>query len=206
MGALLGFLPFVVFALAERSLGVVPGLAGAALVSVALLLRELMSARSRGEREINILEAGSALLFGALTAWALLAGTENWSVWRVRLWVDGGLMLVVLFGMALRRPFTLPYARRQVSAQVAASPAFLRTNQIISGAWALAFAVLSAADLQMVLRPQTPLQVGVGLTLAALAGAAWFTRWYPARVRARTAALAADSLSTSGQPTRKAET
>ena len=200
MGALLGFLPFIVFALAERSLGVVPGLAGAALVSVALLLRD----RLRGQRELNILEAGSALLFGALTAWALLAGTDGWSVWRVRLWVDGGLTLVALLGMALRRPFTLPYARRQVSAQAAASPAFLRTNQIISGVWALAFAVLGAADLLMVLRPQTPLQVGVGLTLAALAAAAWFTRWYPARVRARAAALAADALSTSGRSANEA--
>ena len=200
MGALLGFLPFIVFALVERSLGVVPGLAGAALVSVALLLRD----RLRGQRELNILEAGSALLFGALTAWALLAGTDGWSVWRVRLWVDGGLTLVVLLGMALRRPFTLPYARRQVSAQAAASPAFLRTNQVISGVWALAFAVLSGVDLLMLLRPQMPLQVGVGLTLAALAGAAWFTRWYPARVRARAAVLAADSRSTSGPPPNKA--
>ena len=180
MGALLGFLPFIVFALVERSLGVVPGLACAALVSVGLLVRD----RLRGQREVNILEAGSALVFGALTAWVLLAGSDTWSIWRVRLWVDGGLTLVVLFGMALGRPFTLPYARRQVSPQIAATPAFLRVNQVISGAWALALAVLTAADLLMVLRPQTPFWVGVGLTLGALAIAAWFTRWYPARVRA----------------------
>lgn len=186
MGALLGFLPFIVFALGERALGVVPALAGAAVVSVGLLLRD----RLRGQREINVLEAGSAVLFGALAVWAWRAGGADWSVWRVRLWVDGGLALVVLLGMALGRPFTLPYARLRVSAQAAATPLFMRTNQILSGAWALAFAVLAAVDGLMVRRPGTPLAIGTGLTLAALAAAAVFTRAYPARVRARAAARA----------------
>lgn len=181
MGALLGFLPFIVFALGERVLGLVPALVGAAAVSLALLLRE----RMRGQREVNVLEAGSAVLFGALAVWVGSGGGAGGSVWWVRAWVDGGLTLVVLLGMTLGRPFTLTYARRQVSAQVAAGATFMRTNQCISGVWALAFAVLTAVDLLMVLRPATPLGVGTGLTLGALAAAAWFTRWYPARVRAR---------------------
>lgn len=37
-----------------------------------------------------------------------------------------------------------------------------------------------------------------------LAGAAWFTRWYPARVRAEAAALGANCLSTRGQPAKEA--
>lgn len=180
MGALLGFAPFIAFALVEKAFGIVPGLACGFAVSLALLVRDFM----RGEREINVLEAGSALMFGGLTG-AALASQASWSLWQVRLWVDGGLALVVLLSIAVRRPFTVQHARHMVTPQVAASPAFLRTNNIISGAWALAFVVLAAADLLMVSRPEAPTWMGVGPTLAALAGAALFTRWYPRHVRSR---------------------
>ena len=181
MGLLLGFAPFIVFALAEKILGAAPALFSAALTSVALLLRD----RLRGQREINLLEAASALMFGVLALWVMWHGSEPWSVWRVRLWVDGGLVLIVLLGMAVGRPFTLAYARRRVSVEVARQPAFLRGNQIVAGAWAVAFAVLTAADLLMVLRPESQTWIAVGLTLGALSAAAWFSRWFPSRAKRR---------------------
>ncbi len=185
MGMLLGFAPFIVFALVEKLAGALPGLVGAALVSIALLLRD----RLRGEHAPNVLEAGSALLFTMLAVLAWRQGAQEWTLWRVRLWVDGGLLLVVLLGMLLQRPFTLQYARRQVSPEVARRPAFLRVNLLLSGVWALAFAVLAATDLLMVLRPATDAWVAVALTVGAMGAAAWFTVWYPRRLRA--AALAA---------------
>lgn len=184
MGFLLPFSPFIAFALVEKVAGVVPGLIAGALLSVALLIRD----RRRGERDLNILEAGSALLFVALAVMLLAGGrgaADGWSLWQVRLWVDGGLLALVLASIALRRPFTLQHARRQVSPETAASAAFLRTNIILSGAWALAFAALVGADLLMVRDPQAPLALAIGITLAALAGAAGFTVWFAARVSAR---------------------
>jgi hypothetical protein len=177
MGALLGFLPFIVFALAEKAMGIVPALAAGALVSSALLVR----ARMHGTPEINILEAGSALVFAALTllAWVWGDASGAWSVWLVRLWVDGGLLISVLLGLALRRPFTLQYARQQVSPEIALKRRFLRTNNILSAAWACAFVVLAGTDLLMVLRPSVSSWIGVVLTVGALAAAACFTRWYP---------------------------
>ena len=183
MAALLGFAPFIVFALVEKLQGVLPALACGALASVLLMARE----RLRGARQINILEAGSALMFTALTGLALVRGAAAWSIWSVRLWVDGGLLLIVAFSMAIRRPFTLQHARHGVSAEVARGARFLHTNQVISGAWALAFLVLVAADLLMVLRPDAPSWVAVGLSLGALAAAAGFTRCHAAAVSARAA-------------------
>jgi hypothetical protein len=181
MGALLGFAPFVAFALVEKMLGVLPGLAAGALISVALLVFD----RLKGQREVNILEAGSAVLFTGLVGLALAIGGDAWSLWQVRLWVDGGLLLIVLASIAVGRPFTLHHARRRVSPEVAGSSRFLRTNKVLSRAWALAFALLVAADLLMVLHPETPVRVAIGMTVAGLAAAAWFTKSYTMRVRSQ---------------------
>jgi hypothetical protein len=183
MGALLGFAPFIGFAVIENLWAVVPGLVAGALISIALLVFD----RLQGQREVDIPEAGSAVMFTVLAGLAFAKGGDAWSLWRVRLWVDGGLLLIVLGSIVARRPFTLHHARRRVSAEVAGSVRFLRTNNILSGAWALAFALLVAADLLMVLRPETPARVAIGLTVAALAAAAWFTRSYTMRVRKRQA-------------------
>ena len=179
MGILLGFAPFVAFALIEKLLGPVPGLAAGALASIALLWRD----RRRGDQELNLLEVGSALLFSVLTAIALLGDPAAWTLWRVRFWVDLGLLVIVLSSLAVGRPFTLHQARRQVTPEIAAGAAFLQVNRALSAVWAAAFAVLVAVDAWMVLRPGTPTAAAVGVTVAALAAAALYTRHVATRPR-----------------------
>jgi hypothetical protein len=175
MGALLGFAPFIGFAVIENLFGAVSGLAAGAAISIALLVFDLL----KGQRDVNILEAGSAVMFTGLACVAFAGGGDAWSLWRVRLWVDGGLLLIVLASIVAGRPFTLHHARQRVSAEVAGSARFLHTNNVLSGAWALAFVVLAATDLLMVMRPETPVRLAVWSTLGALSAAAW-----PARTRA----------------------
>lgn len=184
MSLLLPFSPFIVFALAERFVGVVAALFAAAVVSIVLLVRD----RVRGEPDVNVLEAGSAVMFLGLGLAALAGDAASWSLWRVRLGVDGGLLLIVVLGLLMRRPFSLHQGRHEVSAEVARSAAFLRTNMIVSSAWAVAFAGLVAVDALMVMNPATAPRVGVVLTAAALAAAFGFTRWYAERVSRRAAA------------------
>jgi hypothetical protein len=50
---------------------------------------------------------------------------------------------------------------------------------VITAIGAAAFAVMVAADLAMLKMPTLPLSVGVGATIVAIAGAAYFTQWYP---------------------------
>ena len=180
MNLLLAFSPFIAFVVLERLVGTLPGLLAGAEVSIALLVRD----RLRGGGPVKVLEAGTAILFSGLALWAWLDGGQHWSIAGVRLRVDLGLLLIVLVSMALRRPFTLQYAREQVSADVARSPAFLKVNNVITGVWALAFALLVVADLLLLYVPQLPQRVAVVLTIAALYGAYKFTDWYPQRVRA----------------------
>ncbi|MDM0111724.1 hypothetical protein QTI66_06155 [Variovorax sp. J22R133] len=182
MGILLAFAPFIAFALLQRTLGVLPALAVAALISLVFTARDAFTPG----RHAKILEIGSTILFGGLAvgAWATHA---EWPILQVRLWVDAGLLFIVLISLVVRRPFTLGYAREQVPQEYWSSPRFVRTNDIITSAWALAFAVMVAADVLMLYLPSVPLWIGVTATVAALAGAIRFTQWYSQKAGAAAA-------------------
>jgi protein-S-isoprenylcysteine O-methyltransferase Ste14 len=91
--------------------------------------------------------------------------------------------VIVLGSLIARRPFTLQFAREQVPQEFWANPQFIATNYKITGVWAVAFVILVLADVIMAFFPAIPLWVGIVVTILALAGAIWFTRWYPRRVR-----------------------
>ncbi|SAK67845.1 hypothetical protein AWB80_03358 [Caballeronia pedi] len=178
MDMLLAFAPFIAFVVIERTVGVTAGLAAGALVSAAMLARDLLSST----RHVKILEIGTFLLFGALTLYALMYG-PSWSVAAVRLRVDAGLLLIVLASIALRQPFTMQYAREKVSPELWTSPGFVRVNYAITSAWALAFAVMVGADLLMTYVPSVPHMIGVAITVVALYAAIKFTEWFPQKQR-----------------------
>jgi hypothetical protein len=142
MGILQAFAPFIAFAIVDRVVGSVEGLLAAAAISLALLGRDWFTLG----RSPKALEIGTAVLFTALALHACL-GRPTWSVIGVRLCVDAGLLLIVLGSMALRRPFTLQYARESVPEAAWGTPEFLRVNYVITAAWAAAFAVMVIAEL-----------------------------------------------------------
>ncbi len=178
MGILLAFAPFIVFAVLDRLIGPMEGLIGGALTAAALIVRDGMIRR----RALKLLEIGTAILFGGLALYAVLGGPTG-SVIGVRLCVDAGLLLIVLLSMLVGRPFTLQYAREQVAAEFWDRPEFIRTNYVITGVWALAFAVMVAAELALLYVPGLPPRAGVIAIILALIGAVKFTGWYPERVR-----------------------
>ncbi len=177
MGILIAFAPFIVFAILDRILGSALGLAAGTVVSALLLLRDLLTHRTP-----KILEIGTFILFGTLTAYMVLGG-KTLSVVGVRLCVDAGLLLIVLASMAFRRPFTLQYAREQVAPELWSAPEFVHTNYVITAVWALAFALMVLAELALLYVPQTPHRAGVIVIILALVGAVKFTGWYPSRIK-----------------------
>jgi hypothetical protein len=182
MGILLAFAPFVVFAIVDRLFGSTAGLVAGTVVSIGLLLRDVI-----GGRSLKVLEAGTTILFGGLALYAVLS-RPAWSVIGVRLMVDSGLLLIVLLSMAMRRPFTLQYAREQVAPELWNTPQFVHTNYVITAVWALAFAVMVVAELALLKMPSLPPRIGILAIVFALVGAVKFTGWYPDRVRAKNAA------------------
>ena len=180
MGILLAFAPFIVFALIDRLAGPLAGLIAGACASFILLARDWLF----GRRSLKILDVGTTLLFAGLVLYSLLA-RPAWSVIAVRLCVDSGLLLIVLISMIAGRPFTMQYARVQVIPELWSSPVFRRTNYMIRGVWALAFAVMVAAELTLHYMPGFSPRTGIIVIILALVGAVKFTGWYPEHVRAR---------------------
>jgi hypothetical protein len=169
---LLAFVPFIVFVVLERLLGIQAGLGGGALAAAALLVRDLLMSRRRP----TLLGIGSFLLFGGLSLLVPLIGGQ-WSTIDVRLRVDAGMLLIVLLSMVLGRPFSLAYAREGMDQR-------LGIHYAISAAWAVAFGVLVLGDAVMAFMPEALPEAGSVLVPAlALLAAAWFTGWYPEQRR-----------------------
>lgn len=183
MNILLAFAPFIVFVIVERIAGVPAGLAAGALASAVLLGRDLLSR----ERAVKVLEVGTMILFGGLALYAL-AFHPVWSIAAVRLRVDGGLLAIVLVSIAIRRPFTLQYAREQVASALWSNPVFVRTNYVISAAWGAAFAAMVVADILLAYMPEVPRAAGIAVTVVALMAAVKLTARYPESVSASSAA------------------
>jgi intracellular septation protein A len=101
MNIFLGFGPFILFAALMRLGDVLFALIAAAALSALLILRK----RRRG-KSIKILEAGTAVLFGALAIFSAVA-RYDWSIFEARLAVDLGLLIIVLGSIAARQPFTM---------------------------------------------------------------------------------------------------
>ena len=186
MSIFLAFAPFIVFAVLHNLIGPTWGLLAAAAVSAALLLRDWVNTRHAPK----VLEAGSFVLFGGLGLYALF-GAPAWSIIEVRLLVDVGLLLIVLASIATRRPFTLQYARERVAPEFWGQPRFIHTNYVITGVWALAFAVIVACDLLLLFVPGVPPRVAIIATILALVAAVKFTGWYPEHQRAKASSPAA---------------
>ncbi len=176
MGILLAFAPFIVFAIIDRIGSSTEGLIAATLVSLALILRDCLTPG----RVPKLLEIGTLILFGGLALYSLLVD-PSWSVIGVRLCVDAGLLFIVLMSIAVRRPFTLQYAREQVASGHWNTPEFIRTNYVISAAWALAFLVMVIAELALLCVPNLPRRISIIAIVLTLVAAVKFTGWYPSK-------------------------
>ncbi|WP_213741142.1 hypothetical protein [Bradyrhizobium sp. dw_411] len=176
---LLAFAPFIAFAVFNHFVAPTSALAIAAFVSFALIGRELVSGRSA-----KILEVGTCILFGGLAVYVFFSNTD-WPVIGVKLAVDIGLLLIVLFSLIIGRPFTMQYARESVPRELWTSPQFNRTNQMITLVWLAAFFAIVIADLVLLYLPEVPHKISVILTIGALYGAFKFTMAYPDREEAR---------------------
>jgi membrane protein YdbS with pleckstrin-like domain len=181
MSIVLGLTPFIVFFVFMRAVSPPAGLAAAFALSVLLGIRQWW----RGE-SVKVLEVGSLALFGVLLIYTLVAAPD-WTVATVRLAVDGGLLAIVLVSLAIGMPFTLQYARESVPKELWTSPLFMSTNRRITAVWAVAFAVMTAADAAAHYVETIPVWIDISASIIAFVAAVWFTRWYPAVVRRRVA-------------------
>lgn len=105
------------------------------------------------------------------------------------------LALFVVTTIAIRRPFTLPYAKEQAPQEYWNSALFIRINYVISAVWAGAFTFAAAVGFvgDAVLHDANNFWTGWVLQLAAIFFAISFTEFYPDYAGAKDAATRGDS-------------
>ncbi len=177
MGILLGFTPFILFALLTGvSVSLALWIAFAAAFAIGI--RDFLHAKM-----LRVLDVGCLALFALL---ALYAGfiQPGLTVQAVRFIADTGLLLLALGSMAMRTPFTLEYVREEMPESFLQTPRFLRLNYVLTSAWTIAFAVMAAADGIATFNKKFPFSLDVAAGLGTLALAIVFTVRYPTTARA----------------------
>jgi hypothetical protein len=177
MTLILGFSPFILFALLSR-------VSADLALWVAFAAAFVVTIRDFVERPVlRLLDGTSLALFGLL---ALARGfvTPDLSLAAVRALVDGVLFAAIAVSLIRRRPFSLQYASGETHGRVWPQPLFLRVNYVISAAWALAFLAMTLADAAVTFFP-VPLDVGVAVSIIALGLGITLTLRYPIRQSAR---------------------
>jgi len=180
LAMLLGFLPFIVFALLtniSQDLALWAAFATAFAVGIRDFARERM---------LRLLDVGSTVLFGLL---ALYAGfvQPGITVEMTRLIVDAGFFLLALISILCRNPLTLQYAREQAPLELWQTRRFILTNYGLTAFWMLAFAAMAAVDALTNIHKNLPISLDAAICLAVLVVVAGFTARYPAHLRAHAA-------------------
>ncbi|MFD6896038.1 hypothetical protein ACFWB0_15990 [Rhodococcus sp. NPDC060086] len=192
-GPLTGLAPWIFLAIFEG-----PGSTGwVSAVALAISVFFVVADRIRG-RQLKLLGIVDVLFFAGLFIVHFFL-TVDGQVWLEK-WIGEisniTLVIIAVGSILIRMPFTLQYARDMVDPQFWNSPIFVRTNYIITGVWALAFAVAAAAGWygDAVLDDNNNIWTGWVLQTGAMLCAIKFTSWYPDRVHEKAHAEYLESL------------
>ncbi len=149
-------------------------------LAAGLVVQIVIIATSRPVR-IEILNGAMLAFFAVALAFAVArpdSGVEEYIGVISTAWLG----LVSLVSLLVGRPFTLSFARAEVSPEIAKTPGFIRTNQIITSV-GTAYFVLTAAISAVAVTNDIPGDRAVQILL--LVGAFKFTVEYPKRVHDR---------------------
>ncbi len=180
MNLILGFAPFILFALLSRlsaDLALWVAFAAAFVVTI----RDFVESPS-----LRLLDVGSFVLFAVL---ALVRGflDPTLSLSAVRFVAEAALFLLLAIPLVLKRPFSVAYARLDPREKGWPADLFLRVNLRVSAVWVVAFAAMALADGTVTFEPALPLWSSIGISVIVLAAAITFTLRYPALAARRIA-------------------
>lgn len=175
MNLIIGFAPFILFAILSRlsaDLALWVAFAAAFVVTI----RDFVESPS-----LRLLDVGSFVLFAAL---ALVRGflDPNLSLAAVRFIAEAGLFLLLAGALVLKHPFSVAYARLDPKEAGWPAALFLKVNYLVSGVWVAGFAIMALADGIITFDPRLPIYASMAVNVLALAAAVTFTLRYPAHV------------------------
>jgi hypothetical protein len=127
----MGFAPWIIWAVLSGSNWRV-GLCAAALAALVLVIRACR------RHDLDLLTGVTFLFFAVMTVIALADPKSGLHDWTTAL--SAGALAVIAWGsLAVRQPFTLSIAKKQVPEEAWGHPLFIRTNDVITAVWAGAF-------------------------------------------------------------------
>lgn len=179
-----GIAPWIVMAIMSG-----PGRFGQAAAAALALTLIVMWAGSRRGIKVHSLEVFGAVVFAAFVALGIV-GSPTLLTW-LELWAgeitNGLLAAYALATLAIRRPFTIAYARDTVDPEHWNSPLFVRVNYILSAVWAGAFLINTAVGTfgDAVLHDGDNFWTGWIVQLAVTLVAVAITEFYPDYARAQ---------------------
>jgi hypothetical protein len=175
-GILIGFLPLIVYGLLAES--PVIALAAATVVTVIAGWYDL--------RNGIILAWANLVLFGSLLfAVGFLGMTGLLPVMGMLIYA--ALAAITFGSIAIRKPFTLQYARGMVDRSLWENPFFIRVNVLMTGVWGGVFAINLALSYLTFAAPHTYGRIASPLTYGVLIAGIVFTIWYPRYIQAKRA-------------------
>lgn len=142
-----------------------------------------------------ILWAG--LIFFISSTVAVAVFNNMWTVIHMGILANGVLAVSSWITIALKKPFTLDYAREHTDPSLWENPIFIKTNVTITSIWAFAFtvnSVLAWGKMEHFVLPEWGYEI---ISYTILCGTAAFTSWYPNHIRRKREQSEA-GLSTSG--------
>jgi hypothetical protein len=174
----MGFAPWILVSVVEG-----PGrvsLAGALGAALALLI--CVAGAAVGIRP-KLLDVVAIVFFAALAVGAALAsaGTQRWlGLWSAEL-CNVVIAAIAGLSLAVRRPFTLQYARETTEREYWNSPLFLRINYVITAVWSAAFLLIAIVGYigDGPLHQPSNIWTAWIIQIALIVLAIKFTGWYP---------------------------
>ena len=173
MNLILGFAPFILFAVFTR-LSADFALWIAFAAAFVVTIRDFVETPS-----LRLLDCGSLVLFAGLALWRGFIQPDL-SLAAVRLAADLGMFVLLGCPLLLGRPFSLQYASPRTGEQEWPPRLFRRVNYVISAVWVAGFGLMALADGVVTFNPELPFYLAVVADLLALGLATLFTLRYPA--------------------------
>jgi hypothetical protein len=173
MNLVVGFAPFILFALLSRlsaDLALWVAFAAAFVVTI----RDFVESPS-----LRLLDVGCLVLFALLALWRGFLD-PSLALSMVRFIAEAALFLLLGGSLLIRRPFSMDYARLDPREADWPPQLFRKVNYLVSGVWTVAFLAMAVADGAVALMPGLALYGSIAVSVIALAAAATFTLRYPA--------------------------
>jgi hypothetical protein len=178
----LGFVPWIVFSVVAGPSTWEWAALAALVCSVVLAVPDW-----RRSRSISILDAAALVFFAVLLVLSLtldraaLQPIED----RAQLLSSVVIAVVALGSLAVGRPFTEFYAKKEAPREVWGTPTFKQINRVLTGLWGVVFVINALCDVAVGYWGASPDVFNWVIPIVAIVVAVKITSWYPAHVRAR---------------------